>query len=200
MAVPLSPGRRAQRMRSIIGLLAAAALPCGAIAHHSFDPLFDADGEEAIGVIDGSVRVFRILNPHGALVVDVTGASGDTTPWLIELSPATQLAREGWTDDMVDPEARVTVAVGLSRTPNRGRLRALLVHADRDGEPATLLVSYGIRGDTPVMRRLRERLPACGAIDSSHGRTECFLIDAAALRALEAEFPGRMGYVMPGDD
>ena len=200
MTVHLSRGRRTQWMRSIVALLAAATLPCAATAHHSFDPLFDAEGEEAIGVIDGSARVFRILNPHGALIVDVTDALGETTPWLVELSPATQLAREGWTDDMVGHEAHVTVAVGLSRSPNRGRLRALLVHSDRDNKTAILLVSYGIRGDTPVMRRLRERLPLCGAIDATQGRTECFRVDAAALSALEAEFPGPMGYVMPAED
>ncbi|HMB74029.1 MAG TPA: DUF6152 family protein [Gammaproteobacteria bacterium] len=182
------------RLRSSLTVLAAWSL--GASAHHAFDPLLDAEGEQTFAVIDGSVRVFRIVNPHGALIVNVTDESGATTPWLIELNPATQLAREGWTNDMVDAEDRVTVAVALSRQHNRGRLRALLVHPDDAEAPARLLVSYGIRGDTPVMRRLQERLPGCGILNEEYGRTACFLVDAAALRDLEQEFAGPMGYVM----
>lgn len=168
-----------------------------ATAHHSFDGLFTPNGEEVVQVLEGSVRVFRVLNPHGALIVNVTDETGNTDGWLVELSPASQLAREGWTDDLLSPDDKVTVAVTMSRTPNRGRLRALLVHGKAEGEAAQLLVSYGIRGDTPVMRRLRERLPICGTIDASYERTECFRVDAAALMALEEEFPGDMGYVIP---
>ena len=84
-----------------------------------------------------------------------------------------------------------------SRTPHRGRLRAVLVHGATDDEAAHLIVAYGIRGDTPVMRRLRERLPVCGNIDPRLGRSQCFIVDAQALRQLEEEFPGNMGYVMP---
>ena len=74
----------------------------------------------------------------------------------------------------------------------------MLIHGKAEGEPGQLLVSYGIRGDTPVMRRLRERLPVCGTIDSErYQRTECFLIDAEAAVALAEEFPGEMGYVVP---
>ena len=148
-------------------------------------------------VIEGSVRAFRVINPHGALIVNVTDEAGSTEDWLVELSPATQLAREGWTDGLLAPEDKVAVVVIRSRTPHRGRLRALLVPGKSEEEPAQLLVSYGIRGDTPVMRRLRERHPICGTIDASYQRTECFSLDAQALRALEEEFPGPMGYVLP---
>jgi hypothetical protein len=168
-----------------------------AFSHHSFASVFTTDGEEAIEVIEGSVRVFKILNPHGALIVNVTNEAGATEGWLIELSPAAQLAREGWTDDSLSAGDAVTVSIFPSRTPNRARLRALLIHGKTEEEAARLMVSYGIRGDTPVMRRLRERLPVCGTIDASYQRTECFLVDDEASRALEKEFPGPMGYVMP---
>ena len=136
------------------------------------------------------------LPQDGVLIVNVTDAAGETTPWLIELNPATQLSREGWTDDIAAAGDRVTVAVALSGNQNRGRLRALLVHADDSTEPAQLFVSYGIRGDTPVMRRLRERLPSCGAINEEIGRTACFRIDSAAMNELAMEYPGPMGFVM----
>ncbi len=182
---------------SLVILCAFMVRPQPATAHHSFASLYSEDGEEVIEVLEGSVRVFRLLNPHGALILDVTDETGTTEGWLIELSPASQLAREGWTDDLLSADDKVTIAVFTSVTPNRGRLRALLVPGPVEGEAAQLLVSYGIRGDTRVMRRLRERLPVCGTIDASFNRTECFRVDATAMLALDEEFPGHMGYVMP---
>lgn len=186
------------RLRGTVLLVGAVIfLPHSASAHHSFSSLMTPDGEEAIQVIEGSVRIFRILNPHGALIVDTVDEAGNSDGWLIELSPASQLAREGWHDETVAPGDQVSVAIFPSVTPNRARLRALLIPGEATGEPAQLLVSYGIRGDTPVMRRLRERLPVCGTIDPRFQRTECFLLDDEASVALAAEFPGPMGYVMP---
>ena len=168
-----------------------------ASAHHSFDALVSTNGDQVFEVVEGAVRAFRTLNPHSALLVEAEGEAGEIRGWLLELSPASQLAREGWTEDLLSPGDRVTVAVMRSRTPGRGRLRALLIHGKQEGEPAQLLVGYGIRGGTPVMQRLRERLPICGIIDSSYERTECFVIDADAIAALAREFPGEMGYVLP---
>ena len=182
----------------IIGSLCAAF--AGApfvLAHHSFDALVGPNGEQIYEVVEGSVRTFRILNPHSALLVEAQDEAGQPQGWLFELSPASQLAREGWTEDLLTAGDRVTVVVMRSRTPGRGRLRALLIHGQARGEPAQLLVGYGIRGGTPVMTRLRERLPTCGIIDQSYERTECFLVDDDAVAALAREFPGAMGYVMP---
>ena len=76
------------------------------------------------------------------------------------------------------------------------RLSAILVHPN-GGDPGRLLVLYGIGGDTPIMRRLQERLPLCGTINASLNRSQCFTVDARALEALTNEFPGKMGYVLP---
>ncbi len=176
---------------------AAAVWPQLASAHHSFYYVLAADGEQTLQVVEGTARVLRILNPHGAIVVDGTNESGASEGWLIELNPASQIARDGWSDDMLSPGDQVTVAIYPSRTPSRARLRAMLIHGKVEGEAAQLFVAYGIRGDTPVMRRLRERLPVCGVIDASYNGTECFNVDSEALSALEEEFPGHMGYVMP---
>jgi hypothetical protein len=188
--------------RAITVLICAllAAMLQSAAAHHAFNPQLDTEGEQAFAVLEGSVRVFRVVNPHGVLIVNVPDADGEVTPWLIELNPATQLSREGWTDDIAPVGARVSVAVAMSSSQNRGRLRALLVHAEDTPEPAQLFVAYGIRGDTPVMRRLRERLPSCGIINEDVGRTACFSIDSAALSALAEEFPGPMGFVMAASE
>lgn len=188
------------QIRALFGVSLAYLIvgwPQPALSHHSFVARTTADGQNAVEVVEGSVRIFKILNPHGALVIDAVDSAGNTEGWLLELSPAAQLRREGWTEDMVGPGDRVTVSIFPSVTDNRARLRALLIHGREEGEPGRLLVSYGIRGDTPIMRRLRERLPVCGTIDQSYQRTECFLIDDAAAGALAQEFDGPMGYVMP---
>ena len=166
-------------------------------AHHSFAPLMLPNGEQTTETFDGTVRVYRLLNPHSAIIIDTLTEDGSEESWLLELSPRAQLAREGWTDETVASGDPVSVAIIPSRTPNRGRLRAILVHGDTPQADAQLLVAYGIRGDTPVMQRLRERLPVCGTIDASYNRTECFTVSAQALVGLEAEFPGHMGYVLP---
>ena len=181
---------------TLVFLGALVSWPLLGSAHHSFTNLLTEDGKEAIAVIEGSVRVFRILNPHGAMIVDARTEDGSTEGWLLELSSAATLHREGWTDDMMSAGDEVSVSIFPASAPNRARLRAVLIHPKAD-EAARLVVSYGIRGDTPIMRRLRERLPVCGTIDTSRARTECFLVDADALHALETEFPGPMGYVMP---
>jgi hypothetical protein len=50
------------------------------------------------------------------------------------------------------------------------------------------------------MRRLRDRLPSCGIINEDIGRTACFRIDAAAMNALNDEFPGHFGFVLDSQE
>ena len=196
LGVISTPIRNGQRFVWLI-LLAFSFFQGGLVrAHHSFAPLMGPNGEQTIETRDGTVRVYRVLNPHSAVIVDTTAADGGEESWLLELSPRAQLAREGWTDETMAAGDAVSVAIIPSRTPNRGRLRAILVHPKTADADAQLLVAYGIRGETPVMRRLRDRLPVCGTIDASYNRTECFTVSARALADLEDEFPGHMGYVL----
>ena len=62
--------------------------------------------------------------------------------WLIEMSSRASLAREGWTNDSLKTGDKVTIAILRARTPNRGRLRAVLAHGS-EGEDSRLLVAYG---------------------------------------------------------
>lgn len=197
--------RFAQRLRDLClprdvatlvfaGTLLACSLPIA--AHHSYPPLLDENGEAVIRVLEGTIDIFRLLNPHSAMIINVTNESGAPEDWLIEMSASFSLSREGWADDTLKSGDAVTIAVLASPSPNRGRLRAVLVHGETAEAPGRLLVAYGIRGDTPVMRRLRERLPTCPDIETRLDRTACFHVDAEALQALEREFPGPMGYVM----
>ena len=172
-----------------------------ATGHHSFAQRV-AGELQSIEIHEGTIELYRMLNPHSALIVGVDGddAAGDGSAdedWLIELSSASTLSREGWTDEFLSAGDRVSIAILASRTPNRGRLRAMLVHPGSETEPSRLIVAYGIRGDTPIMRRLRERLPTCAGINPRLERGECFTVTPEALRALEEDFPGRMGYILP---
>jgi hypothetical protein len=175
---------------------AQAALLQPAAAHHSFAPLRTTTGEDVIEVYDGVVDTYKLLNPHTALILNLDNGDGSRSAWLIEMSSSATLAREGWTDESLAAGDPITVAVMRSQAAHRGRLRAILVHPS-ESEPGRLFVLYGIGGDTPIMRRLQERLPLCGTIEATLDRSQCFLVDADALEALTAEFPGKMGYVLP---
>ena len=203
-------------MLCLVGMATGIVYSQFASAHHSFAQRV-AGELQSIEIHDGTIELYKLLNPHSALIVRVSGndaarddtwgndtvgddlagdGSGDED-WLIELSSASTLGREGWTDEFLSAGDRVSIAILASRTPNRGRLRALLVHGDSETEASRLIVAYGIRGDTPIMRRLRERLPTCAGIDPKLERGECFTVAPEALRALEEDFPGRMGYILP---
>ena len=104
---------------------------------------------QSIEIHDGTIELYKLLNPHSALIVRVDGDSASVDgatgeDWLIELSSASTLGREGWTEDFLSAGDRVTIAILASRTPNRGRLRALLVHpnstpgASSSRKPVTL--------------------------------------------------------------
>ena len=167
-----------------------------AISHHSFAQRL-AGEIESLEFYDGTIDLYRMLNPHSALFLTLENEDGSNAEWLIELSSASTLGREGWTPELLSSGDRVSVSILASRTPNRGRLRAMLVYGTSDTESSRLIVAYGIRVDTPIMRRLRDRLPTCVGIEGKLNRGECFVVSHAALQDLENEFPGQMGYVMP---
>ena len=179
---------------SFLGAVVISIEP--ASAHHSFAPLRTSTGEDVIEIYHGVVDTYKLLNPHTALILNLDNDDGSQSDWLLEMSSSATLSREGWTDEALVAGEPITVAVMRSQTAQRGRLRAILVHPT-ESEPGRLFVLYGIGGDTPIMRRLRERLPLCGTIDDVLGRSQCFSVDAEALDALTEEFPGKMGYVLP---
>ena len=165
-------------------------------SHHSFAQRM-AGELQSVEIFDGYIDLYRLLNPHSALIVNVMTKQSGMEDWLIELSSASTLRREGWNDTFLQSGERISIAILASTTPNRGRLRALLIHGTTPEKSSRLIVAYGIRGDTPIMRRLQERLPRCAGIELRLNRGECFLVDSASLNSLEADFPGKMGYIMP---
>jgi len=81
------------------GVALLAAVP--AWAHHSFAAEFDADRPVKI---HGTVTKMEWINPHAWIHIDVKGADGKVTNWMVECGSPNTLLRRGFT--------RASVAVG----------------------------------------------------------------------------------------
>ena len=60
-------------------------------AHHSNDYHFDPNVDVTVA---GTVSVFRFINPHARLLIDVTIENGDVVTWDCEMSGANSLMRQ----------------------------------------------------------------------------------------------------------
>ena len=112
------------------GFIAAGAMLCfaaAAQAHHSFAVYFDSTKEVTI---TGKVTAFRFTNPHGTVVLDVTGADGKVTEWRAETNAPVVLQRRGWTRESVKPGDTVTIDGWPSRDGKPYLRLRRAVHAD----------------------------------------------------------------------
>jgi hypothetical protein len=106
-------------MRVKLGLILEAALAAAvaapALAHHGTSVNYDFS--KTVTVV-GTVTEFRWRNPHSALFLDVTDASGKVTNFAIELPSPTLLSRGtlGWTRHTFKPGDHVEFKVHPSRT------------------------------------------------------------------------------------
>jgi hypothetical protein len=107
-------------------LVAMCSVLCtsgAAVAHHSFAAEFDAQKPLTL---KGSVVKWEMINPHGWITMDVPGADGKTTTWMVETSNPNGLMRLGWTKRSLKPGDRITVeayqAKDGSNTANAARI------------------------------------------------------------------------------
>ena len=86
-------------------------------AHHSNDYHFDPN----VGVtVAGTVSVFRFINPHARLLIDVTIENGDVVTWDCEMSGANSLMRRGWTQEVFPPGEEIVVqGIAARRHPTQ---------------------------------------------------------------------------------
>jgi hypothetical protein len=91
--------------RKYLLALATAALAVPAAAHHSF-AMFDM--EKDVTVV-GSVTEFKWTNPHAFMMLDITGASGATSNWAVEMTSPNNLLNVGWRRSSLKPGDRISV-------------------------------------------------------------------------------------------
>ncbi len=105
-------------LRYLLGALPAASLlaASAAFAHHS-PAVFDRSQQVTIA---GVVREFRWGNPHSWIHLDVTDGEGGVSTWSVEMNPASNLARNGWTRRTLEPGDRVEVKVYPLRNNEKG--------------------------------------------------------------------------------
>ena len=85
-------------------VLAMAAAP--AWAHHAFAAEFDAKKPVHL---EGLVTQVELINPHTWIHIDVTGADGKVTPWMIEAGSPNVLLRRGFNKNSVPKGTKVVV-------------------------------------------------------------------------------------------
>jgi hypothetical protein len=110
-----------------VSLAAAGIMATGAgSAHHSISGEFDNTRHVTV---EGTVKDYKLINPHTYIVVAVDGERG-SEDWTLTFGPATKLIRgSGWNEETLKPGDRVT-ATGRPAREGLGLYLAELVRAD----------------------------------------------------------------------
>lgn len=77
--------------------LVSIALSSAAVAHHGFASHYDPD---RVIRIEGTVRQFDFINPHGLLFIDAVNEAGEPVVYKCDLQAAVQLVRRGVDDTL----------------------------------------------------------------------------------------------------
>jgi hypothetical protein len=95
-----------------LALALALAISCApALAHHGA-----ATYDEKLTTVKGTVTDFQFMNPHSAVLFDVTGADGKIEKWTAECASATTMARLGWNKTMFKPGDQITATGNAAKS------------------------------------------------------------------------------------
>lgn len=103
----------------LTGFAAAAAALLhtpGAVAHHSFAAVFDADDPVEL---TGAVTGVEWLNPHVWFFIDVENEDGTIEDWAFEMGSPNRLMRSGWNEQSMALGEVVTVTASRARDGSR---------------------------------------------------------------------------------
>jgi hypothetical protein len=75
-------------------------------AHHAFAQEFD---EKKPITLRGTVTKWELINPHSWIHMDVKGADGKVTEWMVEGGSPNNLFRLGFTKDSLPPGTEIVV-------------------------------------------------------------------------------------------
>jgi DNA/RNA endonuclease YhcR with UshA esterase domain len=112
--------------RGLAPLASALLAASSGHAHHSITGEFDNARQVTV---EGTVKEFKLINPHTYIVIAVPGERG-AEDWTLTFGPATKLIRgSGWTESTLTPGDRVT-AIGRPARKGLGVYLARLTKAD----------------------------------------------------------------------
>src|SRR5277367_4888147 len=99
-------GGNTMRAKFSLAIAAFGLLPLAAWAHHAFAAEFDVNKPL---ILKGTVTKMEWINPHAWIHIDVKGADGKTTEWMIEAGAPNGLLRRGFTKESLPPGTDVVV-------------------------------------------------------------------------------------------
>lgn len=106
-------GNRMKTSRLLFATLVGALTYAGVSpAHHSNAPHFDSTKEVSVS---GIVTKWALVNPHAYIYFDVTDENGEVNNWRCELSSATSMGRNGYTQETFFPGQEIAVVGSPAR-------------------------------------------------------------------------------------
>ena len=106
--------------------IAAAGILLAAVplfAHHAFGAEFD---DKRPVKLQGKVTKVEWINPHSWITIEVKGADGKLTSWMIEAAAPNALLRRGWTKESL-PIGTEIIADGFQAKDGANRANGSVI-------------------------------------------------------------------------